>query len=139
MRREQLNILTPSPRAHKVDFPAAAAAAVFMAASEQQQTWKLHGPVSDSDAFASSPTENPLDWTCEELKGRATALFFPLSDGEILVREGTCVAFPPSRSSCVSVFVAGWTFLAAVFGCVLLAISSVQLHLGTYNRFLELS
>ena len=72
-----------------------------MAASEQQQTWKLHGPVSDSDAFASSPTENPLDWTCEELKGRATALFFPLSDGEILVREGTCVAFPPSRSSCV--------------------------------------
>ena len=30
MRREQLNILTPSPRAHKVDFPAAAAAAVFI-------------------------------------------------------------------------------------------------------------
>ena len=69
-----------------------------MAASEQQQTWKLHGPVSDPDAFASSPTENPLDWTCEELKGRATALFFPLSDGEILVREGIYVRSVPSLS-----------------------------------------
>ena len=55
-------------------------------------TWKLHGPISDScedePLFTSSPSENPLDWTCEELKGRATALFFPLTDGEILVQEG---------------------------------------------------
>ena len=73
----------------------AAAAAVFIHGINLRTAadlWKLHGPVSDSDAFSSSPTENPLDWTCEELKGRATALFFPLSDGEILVREGTYVA-----------------------------------------------
>ena len=60
---------------------------IFMAAPSEQ-TWKLHSPVSDHSTSPSS-AENPLDWTCEELKGRATAVFFPLNDGEILVQEGS--------------------------------------------------
>ena len=57
-------------------------------AAPSEQTWKLHSPVSDRSTSPSS-AENPLDWTCEELKGRATAVFFPLNDGEILVQEGS--------------------------------------------------
>ena len=57
-------------------------------AASSEQTWKLHSPVSDHSTSPSS-AENPLDWTCEELKGRATAVFFPLNDGEILVQEGS--------------------------------------------------
>ena len=63
---------------------------IFMAAPSEQ-TWKLHSPVSDRSTSPSS-AENPLDWTCEELKGRATAVFFPLNDGEILVQEGSLVS-----------------------------------------------
>ena len=77
----------------------------------EQQAWKLHGPISDSDGDSLFTSENPLDWTCEELKGRATALFFPLNDGEILVQEGTQRGLRASLSSRVSfIFVARQTF-----------------------------
>ena len=56
------------------------------------QSWKLHGPCPISngkDQELSDSCENPLDWTCEDLKGRATGIFLPLDKSEVLVKEGS--------------------------------------------------
>ena len=56
--------------------------------------WKLHhhGPVYNSDSSdLSTSSDNPLDWVCDELKGRATGIFLPLEKGDVLVQEGNVV------------------------------------------------
>ena len=65
------------------------------------ESWTLHDPVyhnSDgSDLSASS--ENPLDWACDELKGRATGIFLPLEEEDVLVQEGIYICTHRSAMS----------------------------------------
>ena len=49
---------------------------------------QLHSPIANSNGADSG--DNPLDWTCEDLKGRATGIFLPLEKDDVLVKEGAC-------------------------------------------------
>ena len=58
-------------------------------ADVDEQSWRLHSPITNStNNEASTSCDNPLDWTCEDVKGRATGLFFPLEKDDVLVKEG---------------------------------------------------
>ena len=53
------------------------------------ESWKLPSPIPSSGDLTNS-CENPLDFTCEDLKGRATGIFLPLDREDVLVKEGAC-------------------------------------------------